>query len=349
MMFASPKATATPSTWPRRGPRRTLRWIVALSVVAPAIACTGRGDAPSPQDQDQDQAQAQAPGAEAPAPAPEPDPAPAPETAPAVPAPPPGAEARERLAELDIAWVPIAGGSFDMPGDDDAETPHPTSVHAFEIAQAEVTNAQYARCVEAGACTEPDWVACESDEAARTKITRPELPVACVNWAQATAFAQWVGGRLPTEAEWTFAATSRGTRGPFPWGNAKPSCAKAVMNWGCREDAPAVPCSRPAGNTEQGVCDMAGNVSELMADVVEWDEDSRGRDVRINRGGSWHGVDPTYYRNSPKGPSLLRVAHRSRYAASMAENSMGFRPVRDWQIDPETPPAAEAVEAVPAE
>src|SRR5690606_10758341 len=107
-----------------------------------------------------------------------------------------------------ISSVPIAVGSLHMDVDDDVHLPSSAPDSAFEISQAEITNQQYSTCVEAGACKAIDWEGCVEDEKARALLVGPSLPVACVDWDQAQAFSRWVGGRLPTEAEWAFAASS---------------------------------------------------------------------------------------------------------------------------------------------
>ena len=96
---------------------------------------------------------------------------------------------------------------------------HTVFLDAFWIDRTEVTNAQYRACVEAGACREPE---CWDDDDANA----PNQPVVCLLRADAQDYAAWVGGRLPTEAEWEKAA--RGTDGRiYPWGNSPPDCDRA--------------------------------------------------------------------------------------------------------------------------
>ena len=244
------------------------------------------------------------------------------------------------LGDLAIEWVAFEGGPYAMVMDNEAKTEYAVTLNPFEIGKTEVTNAQYQRCVDAGACTEINYRQCTDNQKQREKLSGPQQPVVCVDWAQADAFAKWVGGTLPTEAQWAFAASSGGEKQPYPWGDAKPSCELAVMNWGCKTNASMDVCSKPQGNTPAGLCDMAGNVSELMADVAGWDGETEKRGTKINRGGSWHGIDPLYYKNSPKGESMLRTEHRSRYGPRMRDNSMGFRVARTKDGKPALAPDA---------
>jgi formylglycine-generating enzyme required for sulfatase activity len=162
-----------------------------------------------------------------------------------------------------IDWVTIPGGSFMMGADDlpDAK-PHRVAVPPFQMARTPVTNAQYQACVDARGCTPPRWgwpVAADQGS----------LPVVFVGWADAAQFSEWAGARLHSEAEWEYAARGAGQDRRFPWGDEQASCARAVISEGgdgCGKDSAWPVCSKPQGNTRQGLCDMAGNVWQWTQD-----------------------------------------------------------------------------------
>ncbi len=169
----------------------------------------------------------------------------------------------------DLEWVELEGGTFGMGdnGPTTSEPPHSVDVPSFELMKTEVTVAQYAKCVEESQCSAPgvssDW--CNWDVQGRLKH-----PVNCVARLQAAEFCEWSLGRLPSEAEWEYAACSAGTDDQYPWGWADGSCDRAVI-WdysglGCGAGGTWPVCGKQAGNSAQGICDLGGNVFEWVQD-----------------------------------------------------------------------------------
>lgn len=171
--------------------------------------------------------------------------------------------------------------------------------------KSEVTVRQYEACVTAGPCA-GTYDMCNFGSA-----LDGENPMNCVDWNGASTFCGWIGARLPTEEEW-FAEAS--ARGPYPWGGDPASCSLAVMfqaGSGCGRGSTSPVCSRPAGNSVSGLCDMVGNVWEWTSTPV-----GSGRGVR---GGGWIFSDA----------SDLSAAGRFVLAPSRRANDVGFRCVRN--------------------
>jgi eukaryotic-like serine/threonine-protein kinase len=171
----------------------------------------------------------------------------------------------------------------------DERPEHTVSLRALRIMRREVTVAQYAACVAAGACPErPDRKACPAQS------RDPRLPVNCVSWTAAAAYCALYGWRLPREEEWE--ATARGPNGQhFPWGNKAPNCDAAVLgrakDLGCGASG-MVPGGAVANDRSWvGVEDMGGSVREWTAsDYVpyaggELAELPAGK--KVTRGASW--------------------------------------------------------------
>jgi formylglycine-generating enzyme required for sulfatase activity len=229
-----------------------------------------------------------------------------------------------------LGWIHFAAGVFEM-GDAkrgvSATPPHPVRVGHFQMTRAEITAGQYRRCVRAGACTAPS-----SASALCTWRQRSDLPVNCVSAVQAAAFCQWVGGRLPSEAEWEFAARDRRDE-PYPWSKWRsPSCERAVMKdgrgAGCGRKGAWPVCSKIEGKTQSGLCDMLGNVAEFTADC--WHRDYHGAprsgrawtdachaDAVVIRGGGF--VDNR---------AALHAAERRKRQRGLPRVDVGFRCAR---------------------
>jgi formylglycine-generating enzyme required for sulfatase activity len=214
----------------------------------------------------------------------------------------------------------------------DAERPaHLVWVPTFAIDRVEVTQAAYGRCVAAGAC------AAHGLDAADRRLVGATLPQVGVSWREAAAYCAYVGGRLPTEAEWERAARGDGHR-VFPWGNlwngalANHGSLRADRTDGADGWSYLAPVgSFPDGASPFGVLDLAGNAGEWTADHFARDDYAASPRVaptgprdgafRAVRGGSF--LSPSF---------ILRSAYRDGLPEGYRGVEVGFRcvyPVAD--------------------
>jgi formylglycine-generating enzyme required for sulfatase activity len=258
-----------------------------------------------------------------PAPAtPPPSEPPPPPPPPSVPtAPPPGLSLP---APSDLgAMIKIPGGSFRMGNnaEPDAAPEHLVTLSSYFIDKYEVTVGEYRKCVQAGTCLAPNnsiSALCSYD-----KGGRDAHPMNCVEWSDAKKYCAWAGKRLPTEAEWEFAARGNDGR-TYPWGNAAPTCSQAAFKTDdgkfCAGAGTAVVGKRPLGISFWGVHDMGGNIEEWVFD--SWSKYGPGALVNpsgpltgaehVVRGGNWE-IEAKYMRAY------------ARYHFSSAKYWVGFR------------------------
>jgi formylglycine-generating enzyme required for sulfatase activity len=258
--------------------------------------------------------------------------APATTAAPATAAPPakavaPGTEIKDCPACPTLLSLP--GGVFTMGNNtsDPSEKPaHQVSVEApFAIGRYEVTVQEWNACAAAGGCPKIDMPA----------STPPNAPMRDVSWDDARQYAKWLGTvsgkpyRLPTEAEWEFAARG-GTTTRYWWGEqmaqGKANCKECGKPW--QNDAPATVGSFAANPF--GLYDTSGGVWEWVADC--WHNNFKGApadarawdapacSVRVIRGGSWR-----------EGAPYMVASTRFKYDASVRHSQNGFRVARSLQ------------------
>lgn len=225
--------------------------------------------------------------------------------------------------------VNIPGGSFLMgctAGRDDEMPVHRVGVQAFEMAAIQVRNRDFAVFMEATSHSAPPlW-----DD---VSFSHPDQPVVAVSWMEAVQYSKWLSAvserhyRLPTEAEWEWAALGGREGALYPWGNEPPhSWPPYMKRWGGDVKGP-LPVGEDAPNP-YGLYDVSENVHEWCSDWYQKDyyavspvSNPSGPQVgerRASRGGSW--------RHQIK---VSRCAARSSIPPSFQYADYGFRLVRD--------------------
>jgi len=234
--------------------------------------------------------------------------------------------------------VCVTAGTFEMGTDlamflgfpvEQREKPaHEVTIsQTFWLDETEVTAAAYAECWGAQACTIPSLI--ENPYPTWAVPGKENHPINGVNWHQARAYCEWKGKRLPSEAEWEYAA--RGDDGRmYTWGNEAPTC-QLMVGSDCGQPPGTFPVgSTPAGASPFGALDMIGN-------VLEWCEDYYQED--------YYYVSPSV---DPKGPdsgttrsfraavsyvqstfAWARATDRYGYSPTYSNHTTGFRCAQD--------------------
>ena len=256
-----------------------------------------------------------------------------------------------------MVMVYVPGGEFRMGSDDeevdgavelcnaydddcprgdfaDGQPAHTVVLNSLWIDRTEVTNGQYRQCVEAGACDPPELTSSYTRDTYYGDSAYDDYPVIYVSWRQAETYCEWAGARLPTEAEWEYAA--RGPEGrQFPWGDTFDGTKLNYCDANCYRDradamidddyADTAPVGSFAdGASWCGTWDMAGNVWEWVADwYAPWYYGSSplenptgppsGR-YRAVRGGAWLNA-----------PHQVRCDFRFMGPPDETSRSVGFR------------------------
>jgi formylglycine-generating enzyme required for sulfatase activity/predicted phosphodiesterase len=209
------------------------------------------------------------------------------------------------------------------------ETPqHNVTLEAYLIGRYPVTNREYKEFADATGHRVPyrddEWsYNMNWDQQTRTYLPdRSDHPVVLVSWYDAMAYCQWLGGRLPTEAEWEKAARGEDGR-EWPWGNTWQNERANAGRDGIRNTTPVNQYGE-RGQSPWGVRDMAGNAWEWCSSIPDpypYDPDD-GRETtvtvgqRVHRGGAW--LHP---------PSMVRCAVRGSADPRDFGFNLGFRVV----------------------
>jgi formylglycine-generating enzyme required for sulfatase activity/predicted Ser/Thr protein kinase len=223
------------------------------------------------------------------------------------------------LVPAGVFWRGAEDNDLDAGGD---ETPgHWVYLDEFWLDRTEVTNGMYALCVQAGVCQAP------TKRGSKTRLlyygdsSYDDYPVIHVSWQDANTYCNWVGRRLPTEAQWEKAARGGDGRA-YPWGEQNPSARLVNFNNQVGDTTPAG--NYPQGASPYGALDLAGNVQEWVADWYNANyyrlapiESPLGPDsgeFRVLRGGSWFSA-----------ARAVRATFRNWNYADQGNDSSGFR------------------------
>ena len=223
----------------------------------------------------------------------------------------------------DPGMVLIPAGEFTMgknsPGTTDWQPEHKVSVDAFYMDKFEVTNKQYFDyCSQTGNPLPEFWGSAQF----KCSLEYPDHPVVGVSFMEALKYAQWAGKRLPTEAEWEYAARGGLPYSNYPWGNQIDS---TLVNYGKKYRTTLKAGSfKPNGF---GLYDMGGNVWEWTMDNYSDDyyanspgQNPKGPDsgrFKVIRGGSWH-----------SGGMCIQTFYRNGLSPSWIDFAVGFRCVK---------------------
>lgn len=243
--------------------------------------------------------------------------------------------------EFGVTMRHIQRGTFQMgsdSGDADARPVHDVFIGAYYMDEKEVTNRLYLACVTEGTCSPPTNLNTSYYTDYFTDPQYADYPVVFVTWYQAKAYCEWRGARLPTEAEWEYAAgydPENETMREFPWGEWVPEVTANFCDFNCSLDvrdpslndtyADTAPVGiYKVGQSAQGVYDMAGNVTEWVQDWYSPNYYAQSPPIsptgpvtgesKVIRGGSWLSER-----------EKISVSHRSFYLPDVSRAHVGFR------------------------
>jgi formylglycine-generating enzyme required for sulfatase activity len=241
---------------------------------------------------------------------------------------------------IEIEWVPVEGGPFQMGSGESGESPiHPVILSGFQISKYEITNQQYCDflnnkgVIQADGCyNETEYIdinfsRCQighDGSQFMVKSGSENLPVIDVTWYGAEAFCEWMGGRLPTEAEWEFSSRGGNQSEGTTYSGSNDVNEVAWFKGNSGGFCHPVGLKQP---NELGLYDMTGNVNEWCKDWWDGDyysisvqEDPQGPPGgmwKVLRGGSW--FDQAYE---------SRCTYRHGYGPDGKNVTIGFRCVK---------------------
>lgn len=160
-------------------------------------------------------------------------------------------------------------GGFDVHAENDELPARKVTLDGYWLDQFEVTNGMYSLCVQAGVCRPPQTTRSNQRPEYFGNPEFVDYPVIAVTWSDASAYCEWAGRRLPTEAEWERAARGDEDLRTFPWGEEPPSGLYANFNNLIRDTSRIG--SYPLGVSPFGAYDLAGNVAEWVQDLYKLD------------------------------------------------------------------------------
>jgi sulfatase modifying factor 1 len=201
-----------------------------------------------------------------------------------------------RMMQIPAGWFLMGSDA----GQDNEKPVHRVWVDAFELAACQVTNAEYAPFLSATPHRKPlHW-----DD---PHFSDQMQPVVAPSWFDAVSYCEWLSVmtqrrfRLPTEAEWEYAARGGLEQKQFPWGDAPP---ESLTNYAARWKTG----TEPVGRAEQngyGLCDIGANVHEWCADWFDAD---------------YYGVSPE---RNPQGPAERTLRNGLKHSAPARRASRG--------------------------